>query len=185
MEMIFEEAERTRLETHGYFDIRRDGRYDPSGLVKGWAIYEGAEILRRKGYQNLYVEAGGDVQSYGTNGEGKPWVIGIRNPFNMQEIVKVLRADPAGCGVATSGTYIRGQHIYNPIQPDEEISDIVSLTVIGPNIYDADRYATAAFAMGWDGIVFIEDLPGFEGYMIDHNGIATLTSGFEEYVHDA
>ena len=39
--------------------------------------------------------------------------------------------------------------------------------------------------MGRDGIVFIEQLEGFEGYMIDAQGIATLTSGFERYVcHD-
>ena len=30
-------AEQTRRETHGYFDVRRDGRLDPSGIVKGWA----------------------------------------------------------------------------------------------------------------------------------------------------
>ncbi len=61
----------------------------------------------------------------------------------------------------------------------------MSLTVIGPNIYDADRFATAAFAMGRDGIYFIENLEGFEGYMIDKNGMATFTTGFEGYVcHD-
>jgi hypothetical protein len=35
------------------------------------------------------------------------------------------------------------------------------------------------------GIAFIEELEGFEGYMIDQKGMATYTSGFEEYVsHD-
>ena len=76
---------------------------------------------------------------------------------------------------------MRGQHIYNPKKPDEKINDIVSLTVIGPNVYEADRFATAAFAMGKDGIYFIEKLPDFEGYMIDKDGIAKMTSGFEQY----
>ena len=109
--------------------------------------------------------------------------MGIRNPFNMAEIIKVLRV--CNEGVATSGTYIRGLHIYNPKSQGELVTDIVSLTVIGPNIYEADRFATAAFAMGREGILFIERLRGFEGYMIDDTGEATLTSGFEEYViHD-
>ena len=43
---------------------------------------------------------------------------------------------------------------------------------------EADRFATAAFAMGKDGILFIENLPGFEGYAIDAKGIATMASGF-------
>jgi thiamine biosynthesis lipoprotein len=84
-------------------------------------------------------------------------------------------------GVATSGTYIRGLHIYNPRAGNQPVSDIVSLTVIGPNIHDADRFATAAFAMGADGIRFIEQLPGYEGYIIDKNQLGTMTSGFEKY----
>ena len=58
----------------------------------------------------------------------------------------------------------------------------VSVTVLGPNVYEADRFATAAFAMGSEGIHFIEGLSGFEGYLIDKSGIAALTSGFADYV---
>ena len=82
-------------------------------------------------------------------------------------------------------SYIRGQHIYNPHDGDKEIKDVASLTVIGPNIYDADRFATAAFAMGKPGIRFIESLPGHEAYMITSDRRATLTSGFERYVESA
>ena len=57
----------------------------------------------------------------------------------------------------------------------------MSLTVIGPDIYEADRFATAAFAMGMEGIEFIERLSGFEGYIITNEGIATMTSGFEQF----
>ena len=60
--------------------------------------------------------------------------------------------------------------------------DIVSLTVIGPNIYEADRFATAAFAMGKRGINFIETCPGLEGYMVDAAGMATETTGFSSFV---
>src|SRR5262249_26902285 len=115
------------------------------------------------------------------NSQGQPWRVGIRNPFHMQQIVKVLAVSDRG--VATSGTTIRGQHIYNPKTEGPLVSDVVSITVIGPNIYEADRFATAAFAMGEEGICFIERLEGFEGYMIDRRGRATLTSGFERYAH--
>ena len=84
--------------------------------------------------------------------------------------------------MATSGTYIRGQHIYNPHNHGQEINDIKSLSVIGENVYEADRFATAAFAMGEDGINFIEQMPGLEGYMVDSGKNATFTSGFKGYV---
>lgn len=180
MKLIFQLAEQTRRESNGYFDIHHNGKIDPSGIVKGWAIYNAAEILRNKGFENYYVDAGGDAQANGRNSRGEKWRVGIRNPFNTDEIVKVLSV--TDCGVATSGTYVRGQHIYNPLDAGQEITDILSLTVIGPDVYEADRFATAAFAMGRSGIDFIEYLPGFDGYMIDKDKQATYTTGFARFV---
>ena len=181
MRHVLKLSEETRRLTDGYFDIRRpDGRYDPSGLVKGLAIHNAAKMLEAEGYANYYVEAGGDIEARGRNAQGQPWKIGIQNPFVAEEVVKVLRVIDRG--VATSGTYVRGQHIYDPKRRNEPITDIVALTVIGPDIYEADRFATAAFAMGRAGINFIEKLEGFEGYMIGRDGVAVMTTGFESYV---
>lgn len=183
MRAVLDLCEQTKHETHGYFDIQHQGKLDPSGLVKGWAIQQAAERLRGRGVKNFYLEAGGDIQTNGVDANGEPWKIGIRNPFDIQEIVKVLTISDEG--VATSGTYIRGQHIYDPHTPNLPIDTVKSLTVIGPNIYEADRFATAAFAMAEDGIRFIDSLEGFEGYMIDDNKTATFTRGFERYVTHA
>jgi len=176
-------CEQTRQQTNGYFNIEHNGKLDPSGLVKGWAIEQAAKRLRERKIEDFYIEAGGDIQVEGLNTAGELWKIGIENPFNRHEIVKVLRV--SGLGVATSGTYIRGQHIYDPHSPDQTVTAVKSLTVIGPNIYEADRFATAAFAMGLKGIEFIESLPNFEGYMIHSNKTATYTSGFERFVATA
>lgn len=179
MKTILALSEQTRQETRGYFDIRHDGMLDPSGIVKGWAILQAARMLKAAGFVNFFIDAGGDIQVAGTK-QGHPWRVGIRNPFNRNEYVKVLALTDKG--IATSGTAIRGQHIYNPHQPQMPIEEIVSLTIIGPDVYEADRFATAAFAMGKRGIYFIEQLSGFEGYMIDASARATFTSGFERYV---
>lgn len=185
MREVFEIAEKTKRETNGYFDIKRPdpsiplgagGKIDPSGIVKGWAIQNTAKLIKKAGYENYFVNAGGDIAMSGKNKEGGEWSVGIKNPFNQKEIIKIVY--PKGKGVATSGSYLRGAHIYNPHAPEKEIEEIVSITVIGPNVLEADRFATAAFAMGKSGINFIESLQGFEGYMIDRNGIATMTSGF-------
>ena len=183
MKEVFALAEETKKLTDGYFDIiRADGTYDPSGLVKGWAIFNAAEIIKRAGFENFYVEAGGDIEARGKNGDGEDWKVGIRDPFDKEKKIIVKVISVSDIGIATSGTYVLGQHIYNPHARDRRITEIVSFTVVGPNIYEADRFATAAFAMGREGIRFIENLPGFEGYMIDKDGIATETSGFKGYV---
>ena len=170
-------AEETKAETDGYFDVWHDGAFDPSGIVKGWAIQK-ASLLMKRFTPNFYVEAGGDIQTGGTNDEGQPWRIGIRNPFNRNETVAVVELN--GEAIATSGTAIRGQHIYNP-HSKKPIEGIASLSVVAPIILDADRMATAAFAMGKNGIGFVEKLKGYEGYMIDQNKIATQTSSWQRY----
>ncbi len=181
MQEVFALAEKTKQETDGYFDMRQpNGTLDPSGIVKGWAIHNAAALVRQQGNENFYIDAGGDIASSGVNEQGLPWSVGIKNPFNQAEIVKVLY--PKGHGVATSGSYIRGAHIYNPHDHHSELVEVVSLTVLGPDVLEADRFATAAFAMGKDGIAFIEKLEGFEGYTIDKTGIATFTSNFEQYL---
>jgi thiamine biosynthesis lipoprotein len=179
MRTVLALGEETRCATGGYFNVWRGGRCDPSGIVKGWAIRNAARILAARGFHNYCLDAGGDLQLAGLK-VGAPWQVGIRNPFNRAEHVKALSVTDRG--VATSGTAIRGQHIYNPYHPDQPITEIISLTVIGPDVYEADRFATAAFAMGRMGVAFIAGLNGFDGYMIDAQGIATSTSGFERYV---
>lgn len=181
MKDVLELCRQTKAETDGYFDIERDGQIDPSGLVKGWAINNAAKLLLGRGFENFFIDAGGDIQVHGINSADKVWQIGVRNPFNREEIIKTIRISDQG--VATSGTAIRGQHIYDPTQPAKSINEITSLTVIGPNIYEADRFATAGFAMGRSGIDFIESRPGLEGYLVDRTGVATLTTGFARYAH--
>jgi thiamine biosynthesis lipoprotein len=181
MRRVMKLCEQTRVATKGYFNIEHQGKLDPSGLVKGWSIAGAADILRKAKVSDFYIEAGGDIQ-ISTGAGQEPWVIGIRNPFNIDEIIKTIAVSSEG--VATSGTYVRGQHIYNPFRPGTTIDDVKSLTVIGPDIYEADRYATAAFAMGRGGIGFIESINGLEGYMITDDKLATYTSGFERYVVD-
>ncbi len=173
-------CEQTRIDTRGFFSYIRDGEIHPLGLVKGWALHKAADMLRGKGVKNFFIEAGGDVEISGVSAPNVPWSVGIRDPFYRKDIVKKLLL--TDCGVATSGTYIRGYHIYNPFAPDTNVAGVTSLTVVGPNAYEADRFVTPAFAMGIKGVEFIETVGGLEGYQIDARGMATFTSGFERYV---
>ncbi|WP_199178656.1 FAD:protein FMN transferase [Acidimangrovimonas sediminis] len=174
-------AEDTGRRSNGYFRIRRpDGGLDPSGVVKGWAIKRAADLLRARGHRHFCVEVAGDMEVSGLGPDRQPWRVGLRNPFDAGQIVKVLALSDRG--IATSGTATQGQHIYDPHRPGHAITRIVSLTVIGPDVLEADRFATAAFAMEEDGIDFIEETPGLEGYAIGADRVATLTSGFRAYV---
>lgn len=175
MREILRLAQKIKEKTHGYFDVYHKGYFDPSGIVKGWAIQKGAELLRERGFHNFFVDAGGDIQVAGLK-NGKRWKVGIRNPFNRDEVIKVVTLSNEA--IATSGTYLRGDHIYNPLKRNKIIKDIVSLSVLGTSILEADLLATAAFAMGKEGIEFINSCAGVDGYMVDTQGVATHTQGF-------
>lgn len=176
---ILARCEQARHETGGTFDITHEGRIDPSGYVKGWAVNQASSILTARGLGHHVVSAGGDLQATGRNADGAPWQVGIRNPFQHDQIVKALAI--SGAGVATSGTAVRGKHIYDPRHPGPLRTDLVSLTVVAPDIAEADLMATAAFAMGHDAFSFLI-AHHLDAYAIDRHGIATYTPGFRRHV---
>src|SRR5208337_229960 len=123
MKEVLRICDETEAQTGGYFSAWYRGSFDPSGVVKGWAVREASRRLDELGFFDHCIEAGGDIEARGLNAEGRPWEIGIRNPFDPSTIIKVLRLSDRG--IATSGTYIRGDHIYNP-QTGRPVSDGVA-----------------------------------------------------------
>lgn len=171
-------CEQMKSRTGGYFDILRDGRMDPSGLVKGWSIGEAAKLLDDAGVQDYCITAGGDIQLRGHNADGEKWTVGIQNPRKRGEIVKVLRL--TDMAVATSGTYERGEHIYDP-HTGRAAVHWQGLTVVGPAILEADVFATAACAMGAAGPGWLAE-QGFECYAIGSDDTAVFTPGINTYL---
>lgn len=162
--------------TDGFFSAWIAGRFDPSGLVKGWAIDRGCSLLDRHGYRNYFVDAGGDVQTRGLNAEGGPWRVGIRHPVQRDKFARVVLA--SGLAVATSGIYEKGEHVLDP-HTGKAASTWLSFSVAGPDILEADVYATACLAMGAQGLDFLAGVTGYEAYAIDRRLQAAYTPGFD------
>lgn len=173
---VLDLCERYGRATHGWFSAWIGGRLDPSGLVKGWAMDRVCAILERHGAHNYLVDAGGDVIGRGHSGTGRPWRVGIRHPVRRDRVVRVLLA--SDLAVATSGTYEKGVHVRDP-HTGEAACDVLSMTVAGSDIVEADVYATAALAMGRRGLELVEALSGYEAYAIFPDLTASWTSGFD------
>jgi thiamine biosynthesis lipoprotein len=126
--------------TDGWFDARghrADGRLDPSGIVKGWAVEEAALLLDEAGARNYSCNCGGD------RADAVARVLAVRD-----------------LAVATSGTYERGEHIRDP-RTGAASTGLLSVTVVGPSLTWADVYATTAFAMGVAGPAWVATHPGY------------------------
>ena len=74
-------AAEARKDTEGYFEIFKDGKILPLGLVKGMAIFHIAKILEKSNFFNYIVNIGGDIQTGGLDEMNKKWEIEILNAF--------------------------------------------------------------------------------------------------------
>jgi len=131
--------------TDGYFSAWINGRFDPSGLVKGWAIDRAASILLRHGLRNFFVDGAGDVQTRGRKAGGAAWRVGVRHPVERDKVACVILA--SDLAVATSGTYEKGDHLIDP-RSGRPARDLLSFPVAGPDILQPDVFPTDAFAIG-------------------------------------
>src|SRR6185437_17006711 len=105
---VVELCDEARERTGGWFDARRlpdprtgAPRYDPSGLVKGWAVQRAAERLRDVAGRGWCVNAGGDVVLHAPDGQ-PAWRVGIEDPADPRRILRVVERRTGG--VATSGS---------------------------------------------------------------------------------
>jgi FAD:protein FMN transferase len=170
------------VDSGGAFDARRwraDGRFDPSGLVKGWAVERSSADLARARGGRFAIDAGGDVVVRSGDPGGHPWRVGIRHPDRPDRVAAVLSiADGA---IATSGGYERGAHIRDP-RTGRTPSDVRSMSVVGPDLTWADTFATAAYVMGRDGLAWVAGHPGYDAVAIGWDDQVTWTRGVDRYL---
>lgn len=154
------------------------------GIGKGYIVDQGVETLKQAGYNNIYVEAGGDLMVSGQKNGKEPWLIGIRNPRPSMK-KKPIILPVTNKAVATSGDYFNNyspdfkrHHIIDPrsgFSPPE----LASVTVTAPNVMLADGLATAVMAMGRkEGLDFIESQKGCEAYLVGKDLQEINSSGF-------
>ena len=142
--------------------------FDPSGLVKGWAADNCAEIFLAAGADHVQVNAAGDLALRGGFTPERPWSIGVVNPDNRLEILQTFEIQDGA--IATSGTYERGAHINDPHTGMIAIG-AKSATVIGPNGAITDALATALMVAGRDGGIWFTtpELSEYSAWVIDRH----------------
>ncbi len=153
------------------------------GIGKGYIVDQGVSVLRTHGFNNVYVEAGGDLMVSGRKDNNSPWCIGLRPPRPQQN--KPVVIEVSNKAVATSGDYLQAftpdlkhHHILHPtsgFSPQE----LASCTITAPTVALADGLATAVMVMGKDdGLDLIQSMQGCEGYVVDKQLKHSNTAGF-------
>ncbi len=172
-------------EQHSVQFAREGMKIDLGGIAKGHAVERGVAILREMGIAHAIVTAGGDSRLLGDK-QGKPWLVGIRNPRDAgAQAVMLPLADEA---ISTSGDYerffeqdgVRYHHILDPKSGDSARA-VHSASVIGPDATLTDALSTTVFVLGVDkGLQLIDSLPDYEAVIIDNQQKLFFSRGLRQ-----
>ena len=183
MREVWSRCDALKVMTDGVFDAWRNGWFDPTGFVKGWAVDLIAMHLDAIGSERFCINHGGDVRVVIEPG-GSPWMVGISDPLAPSRLVTRLRVDES-CAIATSGTYYRGAHIDHPLRSVAAApADGRSVTIIGSQLATADALATAIFAEGVTGLRWMGLAGRHEALLVDGDSMR-WTNGAARYLEPA
>jgi thiamine biosynthesis lipoprotein len=148
---------------------------DPTGVVKGWAVDRAAERLGALGVTHASINAGGDILVCGDT----PWRIGIQHPWERDKTAQIVALTNGA--IATSGNYERGDHVVDA-RTGRPAVGLTAVSVIAPNLMLADGYATAALALGNEGMEWLATRPDVVAVGITDDRRVVKTAGFDDHV---
>jgi thiamine biosynthesis lipoprotein len=102
----------------GFFKKENDlTKLDFGGIAKGLCVDILVENLLAEGFQNIYVEWGGEIRVAGEHPQNRPWTIFISRlgDMNSENAIATLKLENQA--IATSGDYLQN---WNVIEEDTE-----------------------------------------------------------------
>jgi thiamine biosynthesis lipoprotein len=155
-------------------------------IGKGYAADQARKLLELKGVKAGIINASGDLTTWGKQVDNSYWTIGITNPFDTDDFVKIVKLKRYA--VTTSGNYekfaeINGQrysHIINP-KTGYPSTGICSATVFGPSAEIANGYSTSIMVLGVeDGLKIINSNPEYCAVLITDKGKIIYSKNFRK-----
>ena len=159
---------------------------DLGAIGKGYAADRIKEVLQAQGISRALVNLGGNIQAIGEKQEGKPWVIGLRDPEGTEgePFITLMVRD---CSLVTSGAYERNftidgttyHHILDRKSGYPAQSDLLSASIIGPSSTLCDALSTSIFVLGSEkGLALMEAFPAYACVLMKKDRSLCFSSGF-------
>lgn len=159
------------------------------GIAKGYIVDAGVAELRKLGFDNVFVEAGGDLMASGEKAEQTAWMVGVQSPRQSQAGL-LASFGVKGRAVATSGDYMNSFSVdmryHHILDPRIGVSSpyLASATVVALTCAQADALATALMVMEpEDGLALMDDIANIDALLIGKNLEKYRSSGFKDRLH--
>ena len=166
--------------------LKRKGMKIGFGAIgKGFAADKAKALLQRHGVKSGIINASGDLDAWGTQPDGKDWMVAIVNPLNKKKVFSWMPIHNSA--VVTSGNYekyvrFNGElysHIIDP-RTGYPSKGILSASVFTQSAELADALATSVFVMGVEtGLDFINQLKGVECIIVDKDNKVITSKNIE------
>lgn len=157
-------------------------------LGEGYATHKCQQMMLAKGIQSGIVNATGDMSVWGIQPDGKPWNIGITNPFDPSQILATISLKQGA--VTTSGSYEkfvvfngkRYSHIINPTT-GYPATGLCSVSVFGPNAETANGFSTSAMVLGKkEAVKLLDQYPDYYFILITDTGKMIKSKNFPKHL---
>lgn len=156
------------------------------GIAKGYAVDKCVALLRKAGFNDFMLQAGGDMYVSGKKG-AEPWVVGIRDPRGTDLFAGMPIENHS---FSTSGDYERGfvkddvryHHILDP-RDGQPARTSRSVTIRAKDAFTADAWSKVMFILGPKaGMDLIKKykLTDFEVVWVDDKNEVKMTPGIEK-----
>ncbi|PTQ93997.1 thiamine biosynthesis lipoprotein [Mucilaginibacter yixingensis] len=145
-------------------------------LGEGYAGDRCRNMMLARGIKAGIINATGDMATWGTQPNGRPWNIGITNPFHPDTIFAVIPLHNRA--MVTSGSYekfvmLNGKryaHIINP-KTGYPASGLISVSITGPSAEQANGFSTSMMVLGKEkALQFIKKHPAYHYLIITDDG---------------
>ena len=155
-------------------------------LGEGYATDKCRAMMLAKGIQAGIINGSGDMSTWETQPNRKPWNIGITNPFDTDKLTTIVPINNGA--VTTSGSYEkfvvfdgkRYSHIINPAT-GYPATGLCSVTVFGPNAETANGLSTSLMVLGKTaGLVLLDKFPDYSCLMITDAGKVVKSKNFKK-----
>jgi len=155
--------------------LDRDGvKIGLGGIAKGYAVDKASAVLKSAGLTSFFVQAGGDLFTYGKKADGTDWLAGVRDPRGREGDYFVMLA-VSDHAFSTAGDYERsyivgGKRYHHIIDPRTGYPATASrsVTIWAPTALLADEIDDAVFIVGPEkGLKLVESIDGVGAVIVD------------------